>query len=416
VLRSGQPVLLDENAPQKIKTSYLVHSLVYVPLQLKDHVFGVLGVDNRHSHVPFNEHHVKLLSALAEYAVVAIQNAGLYQSVNAERNKFETVLARIHDGVIVMDHDRRILLVNQEASQALGLQESQWSNRLIQDIITQSELIDLVNSAGHSLSDRTEVSLEDGRVFSAMLAPIPEVGMAITLHDITNLKKLDRIKSDFVNTVSHDLRSPLTAILGYAELVERAGPVNDLQRDFIQRVQVSVHNITMLVDDLLNLGRIEAGFDSRNEKVVLPQIVEFSAEGFQKSLHDKDVQLQVQLPADFPVLYGNPVQLRQMVDNLLDNAIKYTPRGGQIRIQGTREENQIILQFSDTGMGIPTLDLPYIFDKFYRASNASAEVTGSGLGLSIVRSIVENHQGRIWVNSTVNAGTTFTVVLPLPEQ
>jgi two-component system NtrC family sensor kinase len=216
-----------------------------------------------------------------------------------------------------------------------------------------------------------------------------------------------------VQTVSHDLRSPLTAILGYVELIERAGAVNDLQRDFIKRVQISVHNITRLVDDLLDLGRIESGFDTRKESIQFNQIIRYAVDGIAKQINDKDQHLELSLPDDLPPLFGNPVQIRQMVNNILDNALKYTPMGGKIKVSAAPDQNQIVLQVSDNGMGIPALDLPYIFDRFYRASNASSEMVGTGLGLSIVKSIVESHQGRIWVDSTVGKGTVFTIVLPL---
>ncbi len=415
VLRSGQPVLLDEKTPQKIKTAYLVHSLVYVPIQIHGHVFGVLGVDNRTERAPFKDRDVKLLSAIAEFAVIAIENARLYATTITERNKLETVLTRIQDGVIVVDADQRMVMANQAAQSALNMPGQPVIGRQFKDVFSQPELLELVESANKSLSNRVEISVDDGRVFNAQLTPIPDVGLAITMHDITYLKKLDRIKSDFVSTVSHDLRSPLTAIMGYVELIERAGAINDLQRDFIRRVQVSVQNITTLVDDLLNLGRIEAGFDARKESINLGQLIYYSAEGFKKQLTDNGHHLQLELPNTFPPIFANPVQFRQMIDNLLDNAIKYTAPGGTITIHGTVEQNQIILQFHDSGIGIPALDLPYIFDKFYRASNVNGDITGTGLGLAIVKSIVESHDGRIWVDSTLGQGTTFTVVLPLSE-
>ncbi|MGB9799990.1 MAG: ATP-binding protein [Thermanaerothrix sp.] len=415
VVRTGQPVLLDENTPQKIKTAYLVHGLVYVPLQYKGQVFGVLGVDNRHSRFQFQKRDVQLLTTLADYAAIAIQNARLYHETRLERNKLETVLRRIQDGVIVVDQQGQILLINQAAMAALNLSELDVIGKPARQVITYPELVELLELSTRSLSNRIELTVEDGRVFDVQRTPIPEVGAAVTLHDITQLKKIDRIKSEFVSTVSHDLRSPLTAILGYVELIERAGPVNELQQEFIRRVQASVQNITHLVDDLVNLGRIEAGFDTRRETFGLKQVLEHAIENFRKALERKGHRLIMELPEDLPLFLGNPVQIRQMFEHLLDNAIKYTPPGGQITIHGELEQEQIILQFRDTGIGIPVADLPFIFDKFYRASNAGTEVAGSGLGLAIVKSIVESHQGRIWVESTLGQGTTFTIVLPVME-
>lgn len=415
VVRTGQPVLLDENTPQKIKTAYLVHGLVYVPLQYKGQVFGVLGVDNRHSRFQFQKRDVQLLSTLADYAAIAIQNARLYNETRLERNKLETVLRRIQDGVIVVDQQGHILLINQAAMAALNLSELDIVGKPARQVIAYPELVELLELSTRSLSNRIELTVEDGRVFDVQRTPIPEVGTAVTLHDITQLKKIDRIKNEFVSTVSHDLRSPLTAILGYVELIERAGPVNELQQEFIRRVQASVQNITHLVDDLVNLGRIEAGFDTRRETFSLKQVLEHAIENFKKALERKGHRLIMELPEDLPLFLGNPVQIRQMFEHLLDNAIKYTPPGGQITIHGELEQEQIILQFRDTGIGIPVADLPFIFDKFYRASNAGTEVAGSGLGLAIVKSIVESHQGRIWVESTLGQGTTFTIVLPVTE-
>jgi two-component system NtrC family sensor kinase len=413
VIRTGQAVLLDQNMPQKIKTTYLVQSLLYVPLVLNGQIFGVLGVDNRQNRLPFTDHHVKLITALAEFAVIAIENSRLFSETAVERSKLQTILTKIDDGVIILDMDQRLVLVNDVVRETLALGDAALVGQPFREVFQHNELIELLDTLGQNQSNRGELNLENGRVFSVQLSHIPEVGLTFTLSDITNLKKLDRIKTDFVQTVSHDLRSPLTAILGYVELIDRAGQVNDLQRDFIRRVQVSVHNITSLVDDLLDLGRIESGFDSRKENLQLDQILRYSVEGLKKQLNEDNHALELVLPDTLPAIFANPVQMRQMIDNLLDNALKYTPTGGTIRIIGATEQSQIILQVSDSGIGIPSLDLPYIFDKFYRASNADSDTIGTGLGLAIVKSIVENHQGRIWVDSTIGKGTTFTIVLPL---
>jgi two-component system phosphate regulon sensor histidine kinase PhoR len=415
VIRTGKPVLFDQDIPQKIKTAYLVQRLLYVPLQSHGHVFGVLGVDNRQKSTPFNEHHIQIASALADFAVIAIENARQNHNTVAERNKLETILTNIQDGIIVLDAEGRVVLINQTAQSAFNINQANSEGQLAADIFTHPDLLELIGSGQKTSADRGEINVSDGRVFSSQLTPIPEVGLAITMHDITSLKKLDRIKTDFVNTVSHDLRSPLTAILGYVELIDRVGTINDTQREFIRRVQTSVHNITDLVDDLLNLGRIEAGFDTRKEMVQIDQIIRISTQECLARAVEKDLKLITDLQEQFPPLFGNPIQIRQMIDNLLDNAIKYTPNGGVVKITAKVEGRQIILQVIDTGMGIPLVDLPFIFDKFYRASNINTIQNGTGLGLSIVKSIVENHMGRIWVDSVLDQGTKFTIILPLLE-
>ncbi|HEX7393388.1 MAG TPA: ATP-binding protein [Anaerolineaceae bacterium] len=414
VLRTGNPVIIDEKSPQKIKTTYLVHSLAYVPLQSRGHVFGVLGIDNRVADAPFNDSDIKMLAAMAEYAVIAIENANLYSHISQEHNKLEAILAQIEDGVIVIDHDQRIVLVNQVAQSIFNLVGKSPVGMAFNDVFAQAELVELVTSGIKNSFSRGEINTEDGRVFSAYMTDIPSLGLAVAMHDITHLKKLDRIKTDFVNTVSHDLRSPLTAILGFSELIERAGSINSTQKDYIRHVQSSVQNITTLVDDLLNLGRIEAGFDTRKENLAFDQIIRNAVENFRKRIADRSQNLVLDIPPNIPSIFANPIQMRQLVENLLDNAIKYTPIGGLITLRASLAQNQVIVQFMDSGIGIPAIDLPHIFDKFYRSST-SGDIPGTGLGLSIVRSIVENHNGRIWVDSTVGVGSTFTVVLPLVE-
>ena len=415
VIQTGEPVLINRSTPQKILTSYLVYSIIYVPLIIQDRVIGALGVANRQIGHKFTPEHLALVSTLAGYAAVALVNAQAYQRIELERAKLETLLTKIEDGVIITDHDQRLLLVNRQVRDIFGLGRGDISGKPAQEVFQNNDLVELLTNEKRSAPIRTEVSLEDGRTYYAQLSPISEVGLVITMQDITHLKELDRIKTDFVNTVSHDLRSPLTAILGYIELLDRVGPINQQQSEFIQRVQVSVHSITSLINDLLDLGRIEAGFDTRNELVPLMAIIHYAVEGLTSRAAEKDQQLVARIDENLPEILGNPIRLRQMINNLIGNAIKYTPEGGLIQVSGCLQGQQIILQVSDNGPGIPSSDQPYIFDKFYRGSNVLADTPGTGLGLAIVKSIIENHQGRIWVDSSPGRGSTFTVVLPVVD-
>lgn len=413
VLRTGKPVILDEKTPKKIKTKYLVHNLMYVPLVIAERAIGVLGVDNRQSGSPFTEYHLGLVSALAGYAAVAIHNASLYARSQVERNELETILTRITDGVIVVDLDGRLILINRAARDAFAHKaDESLTGKPAGEVIHSLDLVEILSDAKATAPFRSEIGLDDGRVFNAQVTPIPNMGLAVILQDITHLKELDRIKSEFVNTVSHDLRSPLTAILGYIELIERVGPVNEQQLEFIQRVELSVQNITALINDLLDLGRIEAGFDTRKEIVPLPALVDYTIDSLLPRFEEKAQHLIVDVPQDLPAVLGNPIRLRQMLGNLITNALKYTQAGGEIRVSAQAEDGQVILQVSDDGLGIPLSEQPFIFDKFYRASNVARDVSGTGLGLAIVKSIVDNHQGRIWVKSSPGKGTMFTVVLP----
>ena len=413
VISSGEPVLIDEQAPQKIKTSYLVHSLIYVPLKVLGRTIGVLGVDNRKAGRPLGRDDVVVMKAMADYAAIAIENSRLYNHTDAERRKLETILSQVENGVIVVDPDNRVLLLNRTAQEAFGV-NGDFVGRSAAEVFDDPRVLELLRSPG-KLPRREELEFEDGRVFNAQRTPIQGVGQAIVMLDISHLKELDRIKSEFVTTVSHDLRSPLTAILGYVELIERAGALTEQQREFIRRVQLSVEQITDLVSNLLDLGRIEAGLDVAKERTPVVVLARYAIDGLRAMAAKGGLGLESDLPDELPMVIGSPIRLRQMIANLLENAIRYTPAGGKVRVEADAEDDQVILRVSDTGPGIPPADQPYLFDKFFRASNVPESVPGTGLGLSIVKSIVDNHRGRIWVDSTLGAGTTFTVVLPKAE-
>ncbi len=342
--------------------------------------------------------------------------ASLQQRVD-DLQKFDTIIEHIEDGVIILDEQLNLLLVNPAARRAFGLwKDDVVKGKSVSEVLPHPDLKILLSESVNNPMRHNEITFEDGRVLSAQCTPIPRIGMTITMQDITYLKQIDRLKNEFVHTVSHDLRSPLTAILGYVDLLDRVGPVNEQQREFIQRAQNSVQSITSLVNDLLELGRIEAGFDTQKEVIPLEGIIRYTLEILGSQISDKKMNLHLNLPKDTPLMRGNPIRLRQMLDNLIGNAIKYTPEGGDITIEMEAQNEQVILRISDTGPGIPPADQPHIFEKFYRASNVPKGVGGSGMGLAIVKSIVENHQGRIWVDSLLGKGSTFTVVLPLYKQ
>jgi two-component system phosphate regulon sensor histidine kinase PhoR len=414
VIKTGEPVVLHADAPHKIKTAYLVQSLIYVPLVVHGRTIGVLGVDHRQTEKAFEEHHVALLSAMADFAAIAIENAKLYSQTDIERDKLENILTQIKDGVIVVSDDYRLLLVNHTVRRAFGLGDEDFTGKQLEDVFQDRDLLMAIK--WESLDpQRIEIKAVDGRTYRAQVTKIPSIGIVTTLQDITYLKELDRIKTDFVNTVSHDLRSPLTAILGYVELIKRAGQVTPQQEEYIKRIQTSVHSITGLISDLLDLGRIEIGLPDEYEPVSLTPIVESSLNGVQPRVSERNQTLILELPDQLPAVYGDPIQLRQMLDNLVGNAVKYTPKGGHIILRGMEENGQVILQVEDNGRGIPLEEQSKIFDRFYRASNVDEESTGTGLGLAITKQIVENHRGRIWVDSSIDLGSVFTVVLPISK-
>lgn len=336
------------------------------------------------------------------------------QISEAERTRLEAVFNNIHDSVMILNQENAILLVNPSMCRAFGIEARSALGKPALEIITHPDIVALISrGATNDPFQYHEVSFPDGRVGNAQFAVIQGVGNALTMQDITHLKEVDRIRSEFVHTVSHDLRSPLTSVIGYSELVERVGPLNDTQREFVNRIQDSIQHITSLINDLLDLGSIEAGMDTHREFVQLEGILRYTIDMLGGQIKSKQLEVHTEIAPALPALRANPIRLRQVLDNVVGNAIKYSHVNGQIQISIHSEQDQVILQVTDHGPGIPASDQPHIFDKFYRAANVTSDVAGSGLGLAIVKNIVENHQGRIWVESTLGKGSSFFIVLPV---
>lgn len=326
--------------------------------------------------------------------------------------EFDAIFNNIADGVVILDKRSRVMLVNDTAARTFGVSQEAVFGQPVEQAVRHPDLQSMLERSAEDGLKYHEINFDDGRVFNAHYAAIPNIGFAITIQDISYLKELDRIKSDFVHTVSHDLRSPLTSVMGYAELIGRTGPLNDHQREFMARLQASIRDITALVNDLLDLGRLEAGFDSRREVVQLENIIGYTVNLLEGQSRARNQTIKFEQQSGLPPLRANPLRVRQMLDNLIGNAIKYSPAGGEIRVKLRSEDGQLILEVSDNGPGIPPADQPRIFEKFFRAENVPETLPGSGLGLAIVKTIVENHQGRVWVESTLGQGSSFFVVLP----
>ncbi len=416
VIKSGRPVMLGSADLHKIKTTYLVKALLYVPLRVPpDRIIGVLGVANKISQQAFTERDMFLLSALGDYAAIAIENARLFAQVEAERSKLDAVLHGAEEAVIVVSQDKTIVLLNPAARKAFGIEARAVTGRPLAEVLHNQTLLDLFQHPPvMGRPARAEIQLADGRTLQAQVSAIEGIGYAAVMQDITHLKELDRIKSEFVSVVSHDLRSPLTTIRGYVELLPRVGPLTPMQMDFVNRVGQSMKTITDLIGDLLDIGRIEAGLDQEAAPCQMADIARKAAESVRIAIEEKRHTLKVDIAPGLPTITGNARRLEQVVINLLTNAIKYTPEGGRIELTlGTRGP-YLMLRVKDNGMGIPLEDQPHVFDKFYRVqSDATAEIVGTGLGLSIVKSVVEKHGGRVWVESAPGQGSTFSVLLPV---
>jgi two-component system NtrC family sensor kinase len=336
------------------------------------------------------------------------------QISESEYARLEAVFNNIHDSVMILNQKNNVTFVNPAMCRAFGINVKEALGKPVLEVIKHPDLLTLLTRADtDDLYQYHEVSFPDGRVGNAQFVAIRDVGYALTMQDITYVKEIDRIRREFVSTVSHDLRSPLTSVIGYSELIERAGQLNEQQREFVNRIQDSIQHITSLINDLLDIGSLEAGIDTRREFVQLEGILRYTIDMLHGQIKTKRLTIKTDIGPGLPPLRANPIRLRQVLDNIVGNAIKYSYGGGEISISIHAEGSQVILQVTDQGPGIPPADQPHIFDKFYRATNIAPDVEGSGLGLAIVKNIVENHQGRIWVESTLGKGSSFFIVIPV---
>lgn len=333
----------------------------------------------------------------------------------AELQRYEYIFANIDDGVLILDDNGSIQLMNRAMQVIFDLPDKGYRGRPASEVIDHPDVNVLLMQTQTVPLKYHEINFDDGRVYNAQYTPLKGIGWLVTMQDISHLKQVDRVKNEFVHTVSHDLRSPLTSVLGYTELIGRVGPLNEQQDEFMGRIRTSIKNITTLVDELLDLSRLEAGFDVRREIVHLENILKLALDTLEGQFRLNNQTVQLDVGKDLPELWGNPLRLRQLLDNLLSNAAKYSPSGSTIRVSLRAEDSWVIFNVIDEGPGIPQSEQARIFEKFYRASNVPDRVGGTGLGLAIVQSIVEAHQGRIWVESVVGKGSTFFVVLPADQ-
>ena len=374
----------------------------------------------------YGEEDAQLGALIAAGVSAALESSRAYQALADERSTLAALLTSTQDAVLMVNPDGVILLANPACLGMLGRSPDDLTGRPVLDTLDHAPLRALFAEARPTVA---EVPLPDGRVAQASLVPVTTpygeaVGLAAVLRDITVLKDLERMKNDFVNTVSHDLKSPLTVIATTTELLRRAGANDPRHEQRCVRLQETTRLMSELVTDLLDLGRIEAGLEA-TEAVDLAVLVHEVAGAAAPDAEAKTITLAVEAPAEVPVRAGRG-RLRQALANLVGNAVKYTPRGGRVDVALTVSATVpasagrpargpvAIVRIVDTGIGIPAKDLPFVFDKFFRVrAPATQDIPGTGLGLAIVRGVVETHGGAVWVESREGRGSTFAFTIPL---
>jgi two-component system sensor histidine kinase ResE len=353
---------------------------------------------------------------------LAQELARTVDALGAERDQLAGILGSMTDGVITFDKEGEVLLFNPPAQAYLApLVELTIGQRLGTDISLPSveEAFHQVLATGKMASAEIEL---DNRAFSCRLAPLkgePQGnvrGVVLVLLDMTRERRLEEMRREFVANVSHELRTPLTYLQGYTEAILdglAADPAEE--KKYLKIILDETLRLRRLVSDLLDLSRIEAGqVDLPLEEVRLVELVDQVLPKLVPMTADKNLELVTQIGPELPPVWGNPDRLQQVLINLLDNALRHTPDGGRVTVTAREiEGNMVAVSVSDTGSGVPPEDLPYLFERFYKVEKARTRTTaGTGIGLAIVRSVVEAQGGQVWAESSPGAGTTITFTIP----
>ncbi|HZS33480.1 MAG TPA: ATP-binding protein [Methylomirabilota bacterium] len=345
-------------------------------------------------------------------------------ALETERAEVAAILDGMVEGVIALDHRGRTLLMNPAARRILHVPPDEAvAGRALLEVVRQKALADVAEGArraapGAPSSHEIELGPPIGRVLRAHAAAVPlagpEAGTVLVLHDVTELRRLERVRAEFVANVSHELRTPLTAIRGYLEtLLEERLEEPAHARRFLAIAHTHAVRLGRLVDDLLQLSDVESGRAVPvPTRVALREATALVTATFEREVARRGLQLENRVPADLAVR-ADPDRVSQILVNLVDNAVKYTPAGGRIAIRAERRDRWVETAVSDTGIGIPPRDLPRISERFYRVDKArSRELGGTGLGLAIVKHLVHAHGGELAIESEPGSGTTVRFTLP----
>jgi PAS domain S-box-containing protein len=394
-------------------------ALIAIALRHENRFYGALWIAYDQPH-QFSDEEIRYLATLAGQAALAAANTRLFLTAEIGRQRLEAILDSTPDPVLVTDQRNRLLLLNPAAWQVLGLGVEAGKGQPVDEVIAQDRLVDLLRSTANE-KQSAELVLPDGQVYlataSSVMADGRRVGRVCVLRDVTHFKELDSLKSDFVSTVSHDLRSPLTLIRGYATMLQMVGDLNEQQNGYVRKIIGGVESMSRLVNNLLDLGRIEAGVGLQLEMQPVQDVIERVVGTLQLQAAQKRIQLNTEIPAEaVPLIEADQALLQQALHNLVENAIKYTDPGGEVHLRLLVYQDQIIFEVRDNGIGIAPADQHRLFEKFYRAARKGMKVErGSGLGLAIVKSIAERHGGRVWMESQLGKGSKFSLAIPLRQ-
>jgi PAS domain S-box-containing protein len=436
-------------------------TMLILPLIARDEVIGVVELGTHHTERVFSEWEIGLAQTLVNMAATSIENARVYEEqriaarnlerkVNArtaelntalhtlriESSKREAILEGVADGVLFADEKGQITVFNEAAQRLLGLPQQIALGRSIEDFVgglsLPGEAWKQIPRRWEEIRNRPDLATfveqqyqVGDRTFNVRLTPVVRdgefLGTVAVWRDVTKDVELNQAKSNFVSSVAHELRIPMTSIKGYTDLMlmESVGPLNEKQTQFLHTIQTNAERLTTLVNDLLDISRVETGrVRLKVTKVDLNRVVQEAISALQPRADQKSQTLINEISFDLPPVRADADRVAQILINLLGNAIAYTPNKGTVRVSGRLLNGKVQLDVTDNGVGIAAEEQAKIWERFYRSEDpmVSGQV-GTGLGLSIVRSLVELQGGKVWVESALGVGSTFSIILPVaPEE
>lgn len=406
--------------------------VVSLPLTVGDELLGNLYVF-RNMGGEYSANDRLILQSFADQAAIAVNNARLYQELTQEKRRLDAILEFSADGVVIMDATHRIDMFNRALATLTGIEPADAIGRKFEDMLTLTN-----RRAGASLADaeangwplvgaRAPLFIEgdlkrlNGKLISVEInfAPLFDregrlLNIIANVRDITRFREADEMKSTFVSVVSHELKTPVALIKGYSNTLRRQDARWDEKttRDSLQVIEEESDRLAELIDNLLDASRVQAGtFRLMLVELDIDQLVIKVVEKFKTQTRSQ--KLVADVPADLPLVHADEVRITQVLNNLISNAIKYSPENGIIRIIGTSTPTDVIITVSDNGLGILPDEQEQLFSRFYRVDNAMTRKTqGAGLGLYLSKAIIDAHGGRIWVESDGKTGSRFSFSLP----
>ena len=403
---------------------------VGLPLITREKVIGVIFIFRNYVGI-FSSNDRALLQDFANQAAIAVDNAQLYQQVSQENQRMDALLDSAADGILIISPSHIITRSNPAFARMLEEPLENITGKSHEDVIVLSchedtLTLEQAEAGGWPLTPNATLYVE-GDLQRASGIPLPIgityaplvshegnlLNIIATVRDITRFREAEEIKSTFISIISHELKTPVALIKGYVGTLRREDAEWDREivKDSLEVIEEEADRLTGLIENLLDASRLQAGGLSINSSdVAVDAIAERIAKRFQtqSSIH----QVSVDFPENFPIVTGDETRLEQVLSNLVSNGIKYSPQGGEIRISGQVRPAQVIICVSDPGPGVAPEDIPHIFDRFYRSSNAKRTTKGAGLGLYLARAVIEAHGGRIWVDPRPGNGARICFSIP----